>query len=70
MVSVKESLLLITEITGFYNISKNQLSKVLEIDLEKEEDLTDSHLMLKEIMNPSKFIGLLEKKGSPSNTNC
>ncbi|MED4522712.1 HNH endonuclease [Bacillus velezensis] len=63
MVSVKESLLLITKITGFYNISKNQLSKVLEIDFEKEEDLTDSHLMLKEIMNPSKFIGLLEKKG-------
>jgi HNH endonuclease len=61
---VEESLSLLTEVSNSYGISKKQLLKVLEIDLDNEEDLTNCHSKLKGILDPTKFIDLLEKKGN------
>ncbi|PRS04014.1 hypothetical protein C6W22_19480 [Bacillus atrophaeus] len=63
MGSVKEDLSLVNEVTQYYGISKKQLSKVLESDLENEEELTKHHSKLQTILDPSEFIALLEKKG-------
>ena len=52
---------LINEVTQYYNISKKQLSKVLESNLENEEELIKNHPNLEAILDPREFISILEK---------
>ncbi|MGG1518761.1 HNH endonuclease [Paenibacillus oryzisoli] len=64
MNSLEYGKFLIQNLTETYEISKNSLSRLMEIDLENEQQISDNLIALKALLNPFKFKTLLTRKGN------